>query len=195
MATADNLPEGTDSIIAGASDRGTSDQGTAEHIDVASPAGRTFDRFSEQTAGLRGQAFDKARDYATQGKDRATDALEGLSRVVGDTARTVDQTIGAEYGDYARRAADAVTEMANNLRSKDIEELYDDARTFVRNSPALAIGVAAVVGFGVVRMIKSGTALAEEAGPAAPPASTKAPKASTGSGSAKSTPKKSTKSA
>ncbi len=165
MATADNLPEGTDSIIAGASD-----EGTDEHIDAAGASGgrtegsSTFNRFTEQTAGLRSQAFDKARDYATQGKDRATDALEGLSRVVGDTARTVDQTIGAEYGDYARRAADAVTEMANNLRGKDVEELYDDARTFVRNSPALAIGVAAVVGFGLVRLIKSASVPDEDVG-------------------------------
>lgn len=188
----DNLPEGTDRIIAGASD-----QGTAEHIEVETPADRgSFNRFSEQTAGLRNQAFDKARDYAAQGKDRATDALDGLSRVVGDTARTVDQSIGAEYGDYARRAADAVQGMADNLRNKDVDELYDDARTFVRNSPALAIGVAAVVGFSLVRLVKSGASLAEEAGAAKGPAKAagKAPKASPGRASAaKSTPKKSTK--
>ncbi len=185
----DNLPEGTDSIIAGASD-----QGTAEHIDVEAPAGGPFDRFTEQTAGLRNQAFDKARDYANQGKDRATDALDGLSRVVGDTARTVDQSIGAEYGDYARRAADAVQGMAANLRNKDVDELYDDARTFVRNSPALAIGVAAVVGFSLVRLIKSGAALAEGAGVDESSTNTadKGSKASAGQ-AAKSTSKKSSK--
>ena len=164
-AQSEILPEGTDSIIGGASD-----PGTAEQIDVTTPAGRraAASRLREEAEGLTGKATAKARDYAAQGKDRATDALDGLSRAVSEVAATVDERVGPEYGSYARRAADAVSALASDLRSKDLDELYADAQKMVRSSPAIAIGTAAAVGFALVRLMKSGAAAAEAPAPKAP---------------------------
>ena len=64
--------------------------------------------------------------------------------------------MGAEYGDYARRAASAIESTANSLASKDPGELIEDTRNFVRNSPGLAIAGAAIVGFVVARLVKTG---------------------------------------
>ena len=64
--------------------------------------------------------------------------------------------MGAEYGDYARRAASAIESTANSLASKDPDELIEDTRNFVRNSPGLAIAGAAIVGFVVARLVKTG---------------------------------------
>ena len=44
------------------------------------------------------------------------------------------------------------------LPSKDPDELIDDTRNFVRNSPGIALAGAAVVGFVVARLLKTGLA-------------------------------------
>lgn len=105
---------------------------------------------------VRQQAGDRVRGYAETGKDRATTALQDLSQMVGEAATTIDEKLGDQYGDYARRAADSVSGLADTLRNKDVDELFDDARNVVRKSPGVAIGVAAVVGFTLVRLIKAG---------------------------------------
>ena len=105
---------------------------------------------------VRQQAGDKIRTYALTGKDKATTALDDLSQVVNDAATQIDERLGAQYGDYARRAAGAVTDFADTLRNKEVDELFDDAREIVRKSPGIAIGAAAVVGFTLVRLIKAG---------------------------------------
>ena len=104
----------------------------------------------------RQQAGDRIRAYAETGKERATTALQDFSQVVGDAATQIDDRLGAQYGDYARRAADAVSGLADSLRNKEVDELFDDAREVVRKSPGVAIGAAAVVGFTLVRLIKAG---------------------------------------
>ncbi len=42
------------------------------------------------------------------------------------------------------------------MKSKDVEDLLEDARHFVRASPAAAIGVAAALGFAVARLVQAG---------------------------------------
>ena len=106
--------------------------------------------------GLKGQATDKVRSYAVDGKNRATSALDELANVVQDAATSLDEKLGAQYGQYARQAADTVSGLANTLRDKDVDELFDDARNVVRKSPGVAIGVAAAVGFALVRLVKVG---------------------------------------
>jgi ElaB/YqjD/DUF883 family membrane-anchored ribosome-binding protein len=118
--------------------------------------GGVVEQLRDQATALRDQAGDRVREFAEGGKTRASDALEELSRVVGETAETIDEKLGEEYGDYARKAADAVSGFADTLRRKDVDELYDNVRDAVRKSPGIAIGVAAILGFTLVRLVKSG---------------------------------------
>ncbi len=105
---------------------------------------------------LVGQAGEKARGLVSQGLERASETLANVSRMVGDTADGIDERLGQEYGDYARKAATALDRTATSLGTKDPDELIEDTRTFVRNSPAVALAGAAVVGFVVARLLKSG---------------------------------------
>ncbi len=106
--------------------------------------------------GLKSQAGDKIRNYAFDGKERASTALDDFADVVSQAAASIDERLGSEYGQYARRAAEAVSGYAETLRGKEVDELFDDARNLVRRSPGVAIGAAAAVGFVLVRLIKSG---------------------------------------
>jgi hypothetical protein len=126
--------------------------------------GGLTDQLRTQATQLRGQAGDRIRDFADGGKTRASDALEELSRVFVDTAETIDERLGGDYGNYARKAADAVSGIADTLRRKEVDELYTDVSNAVRKSPGVAIGIAAVVGFALARVVKSGLTPDESGG-------------------------------
>jgi ElaB/YqjD/DUF883 family membrane-anchored ribosome-binding protein len=100
------------------------------------------------------QAKDAAFGAANSAKTTTGDALHGLSKLIADTAGAVDSKLGPQYGDYARKAAEAVSGAAKSLDDKDLDQLAEDARNFVRKSPAVAIGAAAIVGFVLMRMMR-----------------------------------------
>ena len=171
----DDLPEGTDTIIEGAANLtpgdptgsgaaaedtmlGSSTGGTASSSSSSggSASGSLSDRLRSGREQLTGQAGEKARGLVTQGLERTSEALANVSRMVGDTASGIEERLGPDYGDYARRAAGAIENVANGLAEKDPDELIEDTRTFVRNSPGIALAGAAVVGFVVARLVKSG---------------------------------------
>jgi ElaB/YqjD/DUF883 family membrane-anchored ribosome-binding protein len=200
-----DLPEGTDTVIAGASggaiasnrdgpDQGgqtvTADTALVEEREIAAPSGDAerpvtgsgtpegglaastgtssstsgnraqglTDRIRSGREQLASQAGDKARGLVTQGLERTSEALANVARMVGDTATGIDDRLGNEYGDYARRAAGSIENVANAIAEKDPDELIEDTRNFVRNSPGIALAGAAVVGFVVARLVKSGLA-------------------------------------
>ncbi|HEX8668623.1 MAG TPA: hypothetical protein VF727_09670 [Allosphingosinicella sp.] len=154
--------DGTGGTTAGAGGGGgamaTTDTNTGGDASAGGGTGgtRVVEQLRSQASALRDQAGDRVRDFAQGGKTRASDALEELARVVGDTAETIDERLGREYGEYARRAADTVSGVADSLRRKEVDELYRDVEGVIRRSPAVAVGVAAVLGFTVARLIKAG---------------------------------------
>ena len=119
-------------------------------------SGGVTEQLRSQAYALRDQGVDRAREFATGGKTRATDALEELSRVFADTADTIDERLGRDYGEYARKASDAVSGFADTIRNKEVDDIYQDVSSAVRKSPGIALGVAAVVGFALARVVKAG---------------------------------------
>jgi len=167
MAMGDTrLPEGTDSIIGGASvgsEGSHFDENlieTGETNTDTSASRPTLEeakaKVSEKTGELRGQATEKAREYALLGKDRAVEGLDNVQKLINDAADTVDSKVGAQYGDYIRQAAGSVASFSDLIRYKDVDQLLDDARDLVRKSPAVAIGAAATIGFVIARIAKAG---------------------------------------
>ncbi len=168
-----NLPEGTDTIVPGASDTDTSDvtgsgsRGSGGSRSVArssrSSAGNAVmskirsggDKLSEQAAG-------KARDFLGQGIERSAEAIANVGKLVGDTASGLDDRLGEDYGAYARSAAQSLENAANRLASKDPDELIEDTREFIRKSPGVALAGAAIIGFALARLVKSGLSSDEE---------------------------------
>ena len=108
-----------------------------------------FNSFKDQAGG-------KARDAANRGKDRATEAMGGIGKIIRESAEAIDDKVGKQYGDYARSAADTVDGFANKVDAQDVDALVEDARQFIRKSPAIAIGAAAAIGFVLARVIRSG---------------------------------------
>ena len=175
--TADTeLPEGTDKVIEGANvgaiatDPTDRDQsGGTITIDETALAGTTTkggsassqgiaDRIRSGRERIASQAGDKARGFVSQGLERTSEALANIAKMVGDTAPGIDERLGESYGEYARRAAGTIENVANTIAEKDPDELIEDTRSFVRDSPGIALAGAAVVGFVVARLLKTGLA-------------------------------------
>lgn len=100
------------------------------------------------------QAKERATELAVEGKAKTTEALKGLSGIISENAVLIDEKLGLKYGDYARGAAKSIDGAASRLEAKDLAELGEDAKEFVRRSPGLAIGIAAVAGFALARLLK-----------------------------------------
>ncbi len=158
------LPEGTDQIVNGASagDEGGSGGFVASgrKNDTGGQSEKTSDKIAsqvrEQVVSLRGQATDKLRGFADDGKGRATNLLGDIADIIEDAARSIDERLGSEYGDYAHKASGAVSSFAGKVREKSVDELVDNTRDVVRKSPTVAIAAAAVVGFALMRVIRTG---------------------------------------
>lgn len=108
----------------------------------------------EDAKAAAAQAKEKAAALAKEGKVRAVDGIATVSKLVAENAPVIDEKLGAKYGDYARSAARSLDETAAKLEAKDLGELGEDARAFVRKSPALAVGIAAAFGFLVSRLFR-----------------------------------------
>lgn len=123
--------------------RKTASSSTADWVDEAKAMGE--------------QARKRAAELAKDGKARASDGLASLGKTVSGTAATIDEKLGKQYGDYARSAARTIQEASAKLDAKDLGELGEDARKFIKESPGAAIGIAAVAGFFLARMFRGGS--------------------------------------
>jgi ElaB/YqjD/DUF883 family membrane-anchored ribosome-binding protein len=124
---------------------------------AAAQARETGGALVDQASSIAGQAAESARTAAEAVKEKTGTMLHGLSKLIADTAVTVDDRVGPQYGDYARKAADAVSDTARALDEKNVDDLAADAREFVRKKPAVAIGAAAVAGFVLMRLFSGGS--------------------------------------
>ncbi len=140
------LPEGTDHIVAGASGSSEGQNGFVASAGGSSGTDRLVSQVRDQVTSLRSQATDRVRGFADDGKGKVTGLLENVSEVLNDAAKSVDERLGEDYGEHAHRAAGAVADFAGRIRDKSVDDIFDDTRDFVRKSPVLAIGIAAVAG-------------------------------------------------
>ncbi|WP_343347356.1 hypothetical protein WJT74_04495 [Sphingomicrobium sp. XHP0239] len=169
--TETDLPERTDRIVPGASKTATD----LERDPIVDTQNNNTDSLNEPTGTTRGKARDKVvakvsearttiakeaagktRGMVGDGLSKGSETISSMSRLVSDTAGNIDESLGAEYGDYARSAAKYLDDTAQKIASKDPDELVNDVRDFVRKSPGMALGAAAVVGFALARVVSAG---------------------------------------
>lgn len=134
----------TDTLITGSNDSGKSERQGVRGM-ISNAGGK-----------LRDEGKTRARGFVSQGLERGSSTLSNVSTLVSDTAGQIEEKLGPQYGDYARKASDALNRYATTLQNKDPDELVDDARELIRKSPGVALAGAAIVGFGLVRLLKAG---------------------------------------
>ena len=130
------------------------DQAKGKSSDLIGDAKEYSAEAKVKAAELAAEAKVKAADLAHEGKTKASEAMSSLGKIVSENAGTIDEKLGAKYGDYARSASRSLQDTAAKLDAKSVDELGEDAREVVRKSPAAAVGIAAVVGFMFARLFR-----------------------------------------
>lgn len=146
-----------DAALDDAKNRATAygEKGSELSAEAREKAGEYAVEAKEKASELAVEAKVKAGELAVDGKAKATEAMTGLSKIVGDNVTAIDEKFGPKYGDYARKASTALSDTAEKLEAKSIEDLGDDAKQFVKDKPGTALGIAAVAGFLIARMFRS----------------------------------------
>lgn len=126
------------------------DRAATYRAKAASQSGEWIDEAKE----LGEQAREKAFVLAEEGKAKASEAISGLGKLVEENAATIDEKVGPKYGDYARSAAKGMKDAAEKIDNKDLGELGEDAKEFVRKSPGVAVAMAAAAGFLLSRLFR-----------------------------------------
>lgn len=165
----------------GSSSSGSSFGGSSDSAGGSSSSGGGVrGMLSNASSKVREQAGTKTRSFVGQGLETGGTTLTNLSEIVRDTVGQIEEKLGPQYGEYARTASEALDRYARTVSTKDPDELVEDVRGFVRKSPGVALGAAAVVGFSLVRLIKAGL---EENGGSSSQRSTSSTSESAASGS------------
>jgi ElaB/YqjD/DUF883 family membrane-anchored ribosome-binding protein len=144
------------SASSASSNSGSADSSASSTAGASTAASSAAQTLKDSAAQLTKNVGERAKGYVEDGKSRAGGALDELAQMMHDAAGTVDEKVGAQYGQYARTAAETVTGFSESLKAKNIDELIADASGFVKKSPAIAIGTAAALGFVLIRLVQSG---------------------------------------
>jgi hypothetical protein len=108
------------------------------------------------TTKAKDEAMGRARGFVGEGLKSGSTTLGSIANIIEDTVEQIGERLGPQYGDYARTASQTIQRYATTLENKDPDELVDDARELIRKSPGVAITGAAILGFGLVRLLKAG---------------------------------------
>jgi hypothetical protein len=106
------------------------------------------------------------RDQATKLADKSVstgvEAAQAVGKAVESAAEALDDALPMLAG-YVRNAAQYTNQFADSLRDKKAEELLSTAVTWSRQQPLLTLAGAAVLGFALSRVAKSGIVGAAQA--------------------------------
>jgi hypothetical protein len=115
-------------------------------------------QIKEGISGFKDQATDRVRTLADDGKAQASSFLQSIAEVLSDAASSIEEKLGDQYAGPGHSASDSIRSLAGRLDDSSVEDLFEGAKGFVKKSPALAIGAAALIGFAVARVLRSSVA-------------------------------------
>ena len=98
---------------------------------------------------------DKATELADKSVSTGVEAAQAVGKAAESAAQALDEALPMLAG-YVRNAAQYTGQFADSLRDKKAEELLSTAVTWSRQQPLLTLAGAAVLGFALARVAKSG---------------------------------------
>jgi hypothetical protein len=142
--------------------------------DVRQLAGTVRNQADQVKGELAGQVRDLLAETQGQLQDQAdyqAGRLAGVLSQVGGQAVALSEGRSEEAGPlvgYAERAAAWLDDTASHIEERGLEGLAEDVVDFARRRPVVFLAGAAVVGFGIGRLIRSGAVSADGDGAGVP---------------------------
>jgi polyhydroxyalkanoate synthesis regulator phasin len=131
-----------------------------------------------QAGEVAGEVSTQARNLIEESKTQLhtqartqTDQLATKLRELGDQVQALVEgrtTDAGPVGDYARQAAQTVTQYADRVQQRGFDGIVDDVQRFARRKPGTFLLGAAVAGFGIGRLLRAGAISSAGAGRDAP---------------------------
>jgi hypothetical protein len=110
----------------------------------------------ETASNLVDQARTQVKTQLTNQKEKAAESLGGVAEAIRQTGSTLEnQEQPMPVGRYVNQAADVIDNVAQYLRTKDLDEMFHQAEDLARRRPAVFIGAAFALGFMAARFLKS----------------------------------------
>jgi len=100
------------------------------------------------------QATDKIKETVSEQKGAGAEYVGGLAEAMRRASREFDKELPIA-GKYIRKAAGQVENVADSIRTGDLNDLIDSAKSFARKQPVAFLGLATLAGFVAVRFLKS----------------------------------------
>jgi hypothetical protein len=155
-----SFPTKPTSSSSSASDRDSRTQGIADQANQAvskltEAAQQAGNQAKEAVTSLSSQATSTFKGTLNQqviaGADLASHVADAVKRAAENLDRDAPQLAG-----LARGAAEKIHALSAQARDKSVDELFQNASDFARRKPALVFGAAAVIGFALFRVLKTG---------------------------------------
>ena len=123
-------------------------------------ASQAADEAKSAAASIAEQARTRLNDIVDQQKAAGADKISGVAKAVHSAAGDLDET-SPQLGRLVRTAADSVERIAEDVRSRDIGEVFNSLADFGRRQPVAFFGGAVVAGFMLARFFKSDAPLVD----------------------------------
>jgi hypothetical protein len=114
---------------------------------------------SARAADLGPALRDQASKLADKSVSTGVEAAQAVGKAAETAAQALDEALPMLAG-YVRQAAQQTNQFADSLRDKKADELLSTAVNWSRQQPLLTLAGAAVLGFALARIAKSGVATA-----------------------------------
>lgn len=100
-------------------------------------------------------ARSQLREQVSEQAQKATDSLRRLGDQVSALAQGRPEDSGP-LGRYVQSAADEIQHAAGRMEKRGFEGLMEDTKRFARRRPGAFLGIAAVAGFSIGRLLRGG---------------------------------------
>ncbi len=108
-----------------------------------------------QDRGVIDRVKERAAAQLSTQKDKATDGLGSVAQFVRQGTQQLRDQQHDTLAGYVEQAANQIDRFSQQLRTKDVSELVNDAQRLARRNPAVFIGSAFAIGIIGARFFKS----------------------------------------
>lgn len=105
--------------------------------------------------GIVGRVKQSATQQLTSQKDRAADGIGSVTQALRQSTQHLRDQQHETIAKYVEQAADHVDRWCDQLRSKDVTEVFGDVQRLARRQPAVFVGSAFALGLIGARFLKS----------------------------------------
>jgi hypothetical protein len=110
---------------------------------------------SRKAAGLGPVLREQASKLADRSKDAGVETAEAVGKAADRAARELEDD-APELANYVREAANYTQRLAHDLRERSASDLLTEAVDWGRKQPVIALAGAALLGFALSRVIRTG---------------------------------------